>query len=463
MERSWIIGSAADCDLVVNRPGVSGRHCRLTRRPDGYLLEDLGSADGTRVNGTPVVAPVFVRRSDLVLLGTSTPLPWPDDGVAFTTEAATAVDAPRKILRIGREPDNDLVINLPTVSSYHARVLWHGGEGEAILEDLGSSNGTAVGTPDQKTKRALLRANDMVYLGSHALPASTIFAKLGPGRATPLRVGRAPLVLGRDPSCDRVVADPVVSGRHARLVPQDDGSFLVEDLGSSNGTDVNGIRVDRTAAARPGDTLGLGSVTFLLEAVTSSPTVPLARPTFDERSLVPTVPTAPERSPVPPIPKAAVRSTVPTPVPMAAQTPGVSAAAERSDAPERWNVEVLAALVAGPLLSLGFSVGSRLGGPSATSTSTLLARLALVSVGTGMALAVAGRPPIARGLSPWARRASTLTGLAALGSLAAWGIAAAIAGTAGGLSGLGLLSLSGSVGSALGLAVAAMALRMASR
>ena len=47
MARSWTIGSGPDCDLVVDRPVVSGRHCRLTRVGDGYLLEDLGSTNGT--------------------------------------------------------------------------------------------------------------------------------------------------------------------------------------------------------------------------------------------------------------------------------------------------------------------------------------------------------------------------------------------------------------------------------
>ena len=36
--RTWIIGSGADCDLVVERPTVSGRHCRLTETFDGYLV-----------------------------------------------------------------------------------------------------------------------------------------------------------------------------------------------------------------------------------------------------------------------------------------------------------------------------------------------------------------------------------------------------------------------------------------
>jgi ABC transport system ATP-binding/permease protein len=51
-------------------------------------------------------------------------------------------------------------------------------------------------------------------------------------------------VIGRDPGCDVVIAHPVVSKRHAEIVKQD-GKMLLVDLGSVNGTFVNGIRVKR--------------------------------------------------------------------------------------------------------------------------------------------------------------------------------------------------------------------------
>src|SRR5947209_6561106 len=50
------------------------------------------------------------------------------------------------------------------------------------------------------------------------------------------------IVLGRDPTCDCVLNDPMISWRHAQVVRSADGA-VVEDLGSSNGTFVNGKRV----------------------------------------------------------------------------------------------------------------------------------------------------------------------------------------------------------------------------
>ncbi|GAB4195771.1 MAG: hypothetical protein OHK0013_02300 [Sandaracinaceae bacterium] len=60
------------------------------------------------------------------------------------------------------------------------------------------------------------------------------------------------LVLGRDPDCDVVLASPSVSGRHARLAWQS-GQLFVEDLGSANGTWVQGERVTRAAVKAGAD------------------------------------------------------------------------------------------------------------------------------------------------------------------------------------------------------------------
>ena len=66
------------------------------------------------------------------------------------------------------------------------------------------------------------------------------------------------LVLGRDPGCDVVIAVPAVSSQHARLAWQG-GQLVLEDLGSANGTYVNGERVSRVAV-KPGMDVRLAEV-----------------------------------------------------------------------------------------------------------------------------------------------------------------------------------------------------------
>jgi hypothetical protein len=73
------------------------------------------------------------------------------------------------------------------------------------------------------------------------------------------------LVLGRAPDCDCVIAAEVVSRRHARI-RRVNGAWAVRDLGSLNGTRVNGWRVIAETEIRPGDYLSLGTERFRLTA-----------------------------------------------------------------------------------------------------------------------------------------------------------------------------------------------------
>ena len=68
--------------------------------------------------------------------------------------------------------------------------------------------------------------------------------------------GQRELIVGRHHGCDVVLSDPSVSRLHARLVFRD-GSWVLQDLESTNGTLVNGVPVGR-CALRPGDRLALG-------------------------------------------------------------------------------------------------------------------------------------------------------------------------------------------------------------
>jgi hypothetical protein len=64
------------------------------------------------------------------------------------------------------------------------------------------------------------------------------------------------LLIGRDPGCDVTVPADTVSRRHARLIFRD-GGWILQDLGSTNGTRLNGRYVGR-CRLHPGDQLALG-------------------------------------------------------------------------------------------------------------------------------------------------------------------------------------------------------------
>jgi predicted component of type VI protein secretion system len=84
------------------------------------------------------------------------------------------------------------------------------------------------------------------------------------GRAELLGSGGA--VIGRSREADVVIDDPNVSRRHAEVRPSG-GSWIVRDLGSTNGVKVNGRRIQGPQSLKPGDEIVLGTahVTFELE------------------------------------------------------------------------------------------------------------------------------------------------------------------------------------------------------
>jgi pSer/pThr/pTyr-binding forkhead associated (FHA) protein len=71
------------------------------------------------------------------------------------------------------------------------------------------------------------------------------------------------VTLGRSRDCDCVLAEPSVSRRHAEL-RRDGESWLLRDLGSRNGTRVNGVRLLGETEVCPGDRVSFGDARFRL-------------------------------------------------------------------------------------------------------------------------------------------------------------------------------------------------------
>jgi predicted component of type VI protein secretion system len=67
--REPVVGRAAGCGLRLDDRNVSRRHCRLLRSGGALLVEDLGSSNGTRVNGQLLTARHRLREGDVVEVG----------------------------------------------------------------------------------------------------------------------------------------------------------------------------------------------------------------------------------------------------------------------------------------------------------------------------------------------------------------------------------------------------------
>jgi FHA domain/DUF1707 SHOCT-like domain len=114
-----------------------------------------------------------------------------------------------------------------------------------------------VRTPG-RARRAALKAVAWV---------STLIADLQTAWRSPrvqvLALPSESMIIGRAPDCDCHLTEPSVSRRHAQLRRVDE-TWLLRDLGSSNGTRLNGMRVTEEIEVRPGDQLTLGGVRYRL-------------------------------------------------------------------------------------------------------------------------------------------------------------------------------------------------------
>jgi hypothetical protein len=79
-----------------------------------------------------------------------------------------------------------------------------------------------------------------------------------------LVVGPSGATLGRSRQCDVTVDDPNVSRTHAEVRPRG-GSWVLADLGSTNGSRLNGHRVEGTEVLKPGDEIELGTTVLQFE------------------------------------------------------------------------------------------------------------------------------------------------------------------------------------------------------
>jgi RND superfamily putative drug exporter len=101
---------------------------------------------------------------------------------------------------------------------------------------------------------------------AQAGPRLSLRGVAGPGAGTVIQVAGEPVTLGRDEHGPPALGgDGELSRRHATVAPFDGNRLIVEDLGSTNGTFVNGVRVSRPTVVGPGDAVWIGNTTMLVQ------------------------------------------------------------------------------------------------------------------------------------------------------------------------------------------------------
>ena len=84
----------------------------------------------------------------------------------------------QQVITIGRDSKNTLVLNETNISSFHARLTISAGQ--IVLEDLGSTNGTSVGTVENKIHRTTVKPDDRIFFGSKEYSLAELVASEQP-------------------------------------------------------------------------------------------------------------------------------------------------------------------------------------------------------------------------------------------------------------------------------------------
>jgi pSer/pThr/pTyr-binding forkhead associated (FHA) protein len=233
LEKTLVFGREASADVVVSGSEVSRRHAEIQMTAEGYVLMDL-SVNGTFVNGQRVGRSHLLARADVIRIG--------NDEFRFYADAAPppTVLPPRPTPPPGTGP-----VRPPTGAGARLSDTLHGLPASALKDG-------ETPTPAASPAVAL------------TAPIASLLVRSGTlrGRRLPIRV---PVVnVGRADYNDVVIAEPSVSSTHAKLQRRDD-VWIITDLGSTNGTYVEGEAVTGETPVLAGSTIKFGDVTAMFE------------------------------------------------------------------------------------------------------------------------------------------------------------------------------------------------------
>jgi pSer/pThr/pTyr-binding forkhead associated (FHA) protein len=207
-------------DLILDDPLVSGAHAQIIPRDDGFVLQDLGSTNGTMVEGR-LIREVVLRPGAEISIGQS-----------------------RLVLFVGAEEEPAP----PDRASLEIAWLLD----EELVELRGSTDRTRS-------------PNDVIDQDLRLPPGlqAVVEVVAGADVGKVFRFTRGNVTIGRKTG-EVPLSDTEVSRRHAVIEVFGREMIFLRDLGSTNGTYHNGRRIS-VAGVRAGDTIGVGKTVLRLQ------------------------------------------------------------------------------------------------------------------------------------------------------------------------------------------------------
>lgn len=186
MKEMILIGRGRKNDIIIQDNEVSREHSRMLRVLDDYEIHDLNSTNGTFVNGQRIDASGWLLSNGAIVemgdsitfeyiateLATSPPDLESGEKPSFQTMYLVVKQKSkpkpelyrldRMTVTVGRETDNDVILQDAEVSRHHLRIVLT--EDGYIIEDLNTMNGTYINERRLLTRR-LLRPSDVIRIG----------------------------------------------------------------------------------------------------------------------------------------------------------------------------------------------------------------------------------------------------------------------------------------------------------
>jgi pSer/pThr/pTyr-binding forkhead associated (FHA) protein len=251
------IGKKKDNVIVLDQPVISGRHARIffDETAESYFLEDLGSRNGTKLDGVKITQKEKLGNLHIVTFAQKFDFIFQVLGSEENASRSNRMTRRGASASLPEKPQRSSLIETPGDEAIGVVPRPQPANGKTIIE------GALLSAPSQNVV-APKTVVEALTSGKRALTPPPHFnlevQGAGPeGKIFQLSDGKN--LIGRSPQCEIVIDDPSVSRQHAVIAVQA-GRILLKDLASRNHTFVEEQIVAAEVEVRPDTSLHFGKV-----------------------------------------------------------------------------------------------------------------------------------------------------------------------------------------------------------
>lgn len=268
--KEWVIGRDPDtCQLLIEDPVASRKHLIVRETDEGIFVENLSSTNPVEINQEEVKEPRLLKHGDTVKIGSGL-YRFYMDTEAMVYPESNDISSQGSGLEKQAKPEEEAMTNPSNQSGINpegalsdtaaSSLAGDPKEGESYNAEEGLKHDTIF---DDKSEEEVLAAIDfdIVETGKWLLKVIS-----GPnnGAEFNMQTGKTYIVGTDAQAADIIFHDTSVSRQHAKVKVGDDDSLSIEDMGSKNGTLVDGAKLQAKAPLSPNSVVTLGTTSFVI-------------------------------------------------------------------------------------------------------------------------------------------------------------------------------------------------------